>query len=97
VSTATAVKPGVLAQLPRAIAKVLGENLQPADAALFTARFLDGFCPAKLPQRGETRFLGIHPRFDVRLRAHLDVRAHLVVHVSVELALAEQSAKSGPN
>src|SRR5213594_449653 len=68
--------------------------LNPIHSPSLAARFLDRFHPAELPQGRVTRLLRVHPRVEVLLRLHLDMRTHLRVHIRVELALLEQSADS---
>jgi hypothetical protein len=40
------------------------------------------------------RLFRVQPRLDILLRAHLDVRTHLLVHVRVELLLSKQSVET---
>jgi len=84
----------VLPQHPHSIARVLDEALQPTHATLVATRLLDGLSPSKLPQRRMARLVGSHPGFEVLLCLHLDVRAHLLVHLMIELALPKYCAKS---
>src|SRR5439155_7790407 len=59
-----------------------------------TERYLNGLVPPELSQRRVTRLFRVHPRVDVLLRLHFDVRTHLLVHLRVELALLKQRAES---
>src|SRR5436190_11404172 len=85
---------GILTQHAQAVANVSNQVLDPIHSPLFAARFLDRLHPAELSQRRVTRFVRVHPRVEVLLRLHLDVRTHLLVHLRVELSLLEQRAQT---
>jgi hypothetical protein len=69
--------------------KVSPQTFDPVSAALLTAGLFDGFPPAEFARGGISRFVGIHSRVNVRLRPHLNMRTHLLIHLSVKLALPE--------
>ena len=85
---------GILQHLSRAITKILSQIFNPTQAALIAASLLDGFHPSELPQSRITRFIRMHPRINVLLRLHFNVRKHLVVHLRIKHLLLKQRAKS---
>src|SRR5437660_9918085 len=68
--------------------------LNPTHSPSVAARFLHRFHPAELSQRRVTRLLRVHPRVEVLLRLHLDMRTHLRVHIRVEFALLKERSES---
>src|SRR4029078_11228992 len=75
-------------------ANVGGELLEPPRAALITRLFLMVFDAAEFPEGGGARAAARHTATDVRGGFALDVVAHLVVEVSLDVVAVRQRPES---
>jgi hypothetical protein len=90
-------KTGIPAKLAEAVAEVLGEFVDDADAPGVAALFFNLLNAAQFDERLAARICGRHPGAEVILNVHLEMALKLLGHLALVPLPAEQVAKANQN
>src|SRR5439155_14961901 len=86
-------KTKILPQRARRVAHILQRLLQPNESAFVASTLLDLLDAAELSLRGEARLVDTHTGGAVALGLQLEMEAHLLRHLGVEVLFPEQRAE----